>query len=356
MSVLRSEARPGSDEFRANRDGQPRAVDGSAGAAGPGRCAAAASAPASATCRAASCCRAIASTGCCDPGAPFLELSPLAAHGLYDDAGARGRDHHRRRPGERPRVRDRGQRRDGQGRHLLPDDGQEAPARAGDRAAEPAALHLPRRLRRRLPAPAGRGLPRPRALRADLLQPGDHVGGRDPPDRRGDGLVHGRRRLRAGDERRDGDRPRAGHDLPRRTAAGQGGDRRGGHRRGARRRRPALPALGRGRPPGAGRRARAGDRARDRGHAGPARPGRPGRSGAPSRPRVDPGRSARRRARRPAAPLRRARDHRPDRRRLALARVQGALRRRRSSAALPTSTATRSGSWPTTGSCSPRAR
>ena len=31
-------------------------------------------------------------------------------------------------------MRDRRQRRDGQGRHLLPDDGEEAPARAGDRA------------------------------------------------------------------------------------------------------------------------------------------------------------------------------------------------------------------------------
>ena len=34
-------------------------------------------------------------------------------------------------------MHDRGQRRDGQGRHVLPDDGQEAPARPGDRAAEP---------------------------------------------------------------------------------------------------------------------------------------------------------------------------------------------------------------------------
>jgi hypothetical protein len=31
-------------------------------------------------------------------------------------------------------MRDRRQRRDRQGRHLLPDDGEEAPARAGDRA------------------------------------------------------------------------------------------------------------------------------------------------------------------------------------------------------------------------------
>ena len=149
-------------------------------------------------------------------------------------------DRHRRRPRGRARVRDRRQRRDRQGRHLLPDDGQEAPARAGGRAAQPAAVHLPRRLRRRVPAAAGRGLPRPRALRPDLLQPGDDVGAGHPADRRRDGLVHRRRRLRAGDERRVRDRPRAGHDLPRRPAAGEGRDGRGGHRRGSRRRRPAL--------------------------------------------------------------------------------------------------------------------
>ena len=80
--------------------------------------------------------------------------------------------HHRDRPGVRPRVHDRGQRRDGQGRHLLPDDGQEAPARSGDRAAEPAALHLSGRLRWRVPADAGRGFPGPRPFRPDLLQPG----------------------------------------------------------------------------------------------------------------------------------------------------------------------------------------
>ena len=107
-----------------------------------------------------------------DPGSPFLELSPLAANGMYDDeapgAGivtgigrVSGTD-----------VRHRRQRRDGQGRHLLPDDRQEAPARPGDRAPEPAAVHLPGRLGRRVPAAPGRGLPRPRALRPHLLQPG----------------------------------------------------------------------------------------------------------------------------------------------------------------------------------------
>ena len=56
------------------------------------------------------------------------------------------------------------------------------------------------------------------------------------------GLVHGGRRLRAGDVGRDGHRPRPGHDLPRRPAAREGGDRRGGQRRGPRRRRrPRAP-------------------------------------------------------------------------------------------------------------------
>ena len=113
-----------------------------------------------------------------DPGSPFLELSPLAAYGMYGS----GPDDDYAVPSagvvagigrvSRPRVRDRRQRRDRQGRHLLPDDGQEAPARADHRRGEPPAVHLPRRLRRRVPADAGRGLPRPRALRPDLLQPG----------------------------------------------------------------------------------------------------------------------------------------------------------------------------------------
>ena len=51
--------------------------------------------------------------------------------------------------------------------------------------AQPPALHLPGRLRRRLPADAGRGLPRPRPLRPHLLQPGDDVGaGRSRRSRR----------------------------------------------------------------------------------------------------------------------------------------------------------------------------
>ena len=90
---------------------------------------------------------------------------------------------------------------------------------------------------------------------------------RHPADRGRDGLLHGRRRLRARDERRVRDRPRAGHDLPRRPAAGEGRDGRGGHRRGPRRRRPALAHQRRHRPPRRRRRARAGDRAQHRRHA-----------------------------------------------------------------------------------------
>ena len=85
--------------------------------------------------------------------------------------------------------------------------------------------------------------PGPRPLRAHLLQPGADVGQGDPADRRGDGLVHRRRRLRPGDERRDDHRQGHGHDLHRRPAAREGGDRPGRDRRGAgRRRRPRARA------------------------------------------------------------------------------------------------------------------
>ena len=168
----------------------------------------------------------------------------------------RRRTHRRHRHGARPARARHLQRRHRQGRHLLPDHGEEAPAGPGDRAREPPAVHLPGRLRRGLPAQAGRGVPRPGPLRPHLLQPGADVRGQDPADRLGDGLLHRRRRLRAGDERRDGHRAEPGHDLPRRPAAGEGGDRRDRHRGGTRRRRPALPGLRRHRPPGRKRHAR----------------------------------------------------------------------------------------------------
>ena len=188
----------------------------------------------------------------------------LAARGLRPlrRRGARRRDRDGHRHRARPRVRDRRQRRDRQGRHVLPADGQEAPAGTGDRAREPPALHLPGGLGRGVPAAAGRGLPRPRPLRPHLLQPGAHVGRRHSAARRGDGLVHGRRRLRAGDVRPERDRAGNGHDLPRRAAAREGRDRRGGDGRGTRRRRRARAHLGRR------RRARELGRARARAAAG----------------------------------------------------------------------------------------
>ncbi len=206
-----------------------------------------------------------------DPSSPVPRAVPARRPRPLRRRRPRRRDDHRRRAGLRPGVRDRRQRRHRQGRHLLPDDGQEAPPRAGGGPAEPAAVHLPRRLRRRLPPRAGRGLPRPRALRPHLLQPGHDVRPGHPADRRRARLVHRGRRVRARDERRGGDRPQPGHDLPRRPAAGEGGDRRGRHRRGAGRRRPALPRLRRHRPPRRRRRPRPAHRPRHRRHPRPAR-------------------------------------------------------------------------------------
>jgi 3-methylcrotonyl-CoA carboxylase beta subunit len=103
-----------------------------------------------------------------DPGAPFLEIGQLAAHGMYggeapaagviagigrvqgvdcmivaNDATVKGGTYY-------PMTVKK---------HL----------RAGDRADEPPAVHLPGGLRRRLPAQAGRGVPGPGSFRAHLL-------------------------------------------------------------------------------------------------------------------------------------------------------------------------------------------
>ena len=68
------------------------------------------------------------------------------------------------------------------------------------------------------------------------------------PDRLRDGQLHRRRRLCAGDVRRERDRQEPGHDLPRRPAFGEGRDRGGDLGRGAWRRRPPRPQIRRGRP------------------------------------------------------------------------------------------------------------
>ena len=81
---------------------------------------------------------------------------------------------------------------------------------------------------------------------------------------------------------------RPGHDLPRRPAAGEGGDRRGGQRRGARRRRAARPHLRRRRPPRRRRRrTRCGSCARSSRRSGPSRPS-PWERTAVEEPAVDP--------------------------------------------------------------------
>ena len=198
---------------------------------------------------AASCRCASASTGCCDPATAFLELSPLAAEGLYDDE----------LPGAGivtgvARVC---------GRHVVI-VANDATVKGGSYAPMTVKKHLRAQeiaLANRLPCiylvdSGGAFLP----LQDEVFPDRDHFGriffnqarlsrASVAADRRRDGLVHGRRRLRPGDERRDDHRARAGHDLPRRTAAGEGRDRRGGERRGAGRRRRAHAPLGRRRPP-----------------------------------------------------------------------------------------------------------
>ena len=150
-----------------------------------------------------------------DPGSPFLELSPLAAMDMYDneapgsgvitgvgrvsgveciivcnDATVKGGTYYPMTVKKHLRA-------------------QEVAVR------EPAAVHLPRRFRRRQPAAMARGLPRQDPFRPHLLQPGQHVGAGHPADRLRHGLLHRGRRLCAGDERRDRHRAQAGHDLPR---------------------------------------------------------------------------------------------------------------------------------------------
>ena len=154
-----------------------------------------------------------------------------------------------------------------------------------------------------------------------------------PAGRARDGLVDRRRRVRAGDVRRDGDRQGHRHDLPRRPAAGEGRHGRGGLGRGPGRRRGPRP---RRRASPTTRRSTTSTRSRSVGRSSGTSSGRrrrrPGIGASPSR-RPCPPMAARRRhavrrdlGRHP--PVRAgSRAHRPPRRRLALPRVQAALRR-----------------------------
>ena len=202
-----------------------------------------------------------------DPGSPFLELSPLAATGMYDDA-----------------VPSAGV---VTGIGLV--SGRECVVVANDATVKGGTYYpitVKKHLRaqevaaaNRLPCiylvdSGGAFLP----MQDEVFPDRDHFGriffnqaqlsARGyPADRRGDGILHGRRRLCAGDVGRDGDRAQPGHDLPRRTPAGEGRDRRSRHGRGARRRRRARADLGRGRPPRGRRRRGTRDRAVHRRHA-----------------------------------------------------------------------------------------
>ena len=99
-----------------------------------------------------------------DPDSAFVELNALAAWDMYEDRpGRRHRHGHRRRRGSR--VRDRRQRRHGEGRLVLPAHGEEAPARAGGRRAEQPAVPVPRGLGRSV-------LP----LQAEVFPDRDHFG------------------------------------------------------------------------------------------------------------------------------------------------------------------------------------
>jgi 3-methylcrotonyl-CoA carboxylase beta subunit len=176
-----------------------------------------------------------------DPGSAFLELSPLAADGVYDPDDAP------RAPGSSPAS--------AASRAPCVIVANDATVKGGTyypltvkkhlRAQE---IALENRLPciylvdsgRRVPAPPGRRLPGPRALRPDLLQPGP-LSAAASPRSPWSWAQHGRRRLCPGDERRDGDRPGHRHDLPRRPAAGEGRHRRGRQRRGPGRRRRPCP-------------------------------------------------------------------------------------------------------------------
>ena len=168
-------------------------------------------------------------TPCSTAGSPFLELSQLAALDMYDnEAPCAGIiTGIGRMLGQDCMVVV--QRRHGERRHLLPDDGEKAPARAGNRGAEQPALHLPGGFGRRQPAHQDEVFPDRDHFGRIFYNQANMSAAGHPADRGGDGLVHRRRRLCAGDVRRDRHRQGPGHDFPGRAAAGEGRHRRDRH-------------------------------------------------------------------------------------------------------------------------------
>ena len=135
-----------------------------------------------------------------DPLSPFLEIGQFAAFGQYKDevpaagiiagiGGVSGSRMHGRR-----------QRRHGEGRHLFSADGEKASARAGNRAAEQSALRLLWWIPGvRICPIRTRCFPIASISAAFFITRRQMSSQRHQPDCGGDGLVHGGRRLCAGD-------------------------------------------------------------------------------------------------------------------------------------------------------------
>ena len=176
-----------------------------------------------------------------DPGSPFLELSPLAAYGMYD--------------GEVPAA--------GIITGIGRITGRECVVVAND-ATVKGGTYFPITVKKHLRAQEIAGENRLPCLylvdsggaflpaQDEVFPDRDHFGrifynqarlsaAGIPQIAVGHGLVHRGRRLCAGDVRRIDHRQGRGHDLPRRPAAGAGRDRRGRQRRGTGRRRGAQP-------------------------------------------------------------------------------------------------------------------
>ena len=142
-----------------------------------------------------------------DPQTPFFELGIYAAYEMYEEWGgapAAG-DSHRTRARLRAAGDDHRQRRHGESRRVLPDDGEESDPRAEYRHRESHSHDLSGRFRRRFSAPAGRCLSRYRRFWPRLSQQRRDERHGHSADHRHHGHVRGGRRLSAGDVRSHSD-------------------------------------------------------------------------------------------------------------------------------------------------------